>query len=378
MAGKNWMKALNKLEGAVDKNKNVFLTGARTPSPSVNFTMGNTHLIPSGYTLIMFGPPAGGKSIVSNAFIGQLHKDDSEAIAIKFNTELREQAQTTKRQREIWGIDDDRYMAYDVNDPELIFDRIEKDIAALCQEGAPIKLIVIDSINGIIGRRAKNADSISVQQIGDEAKTLQDGFKRILAIQRKYGITMILTAHVRAEMDQAEQARGNKLRMGAAYAVQHYCEYFMFVEQNRSSKGRENLLGQKFEDTEQTDMMDKAEITGHKIRCTMKKSSIGPKGRVGEFTLDYNQGIINSHEEVFLLGVNRGVIDKPNNLSYEFGGKKWAGKPAMLEALKTDAELREAILAEIRKRDVAGMYKVDDMKAAQAELEITDEDPEES
>jgi hypothetical protein len=66
---------------------------------------------------------------------------------------MREKGQTTKAQRSIWNIDDDRYLAYDVNSPELIFDRIEKDIAAMCQEGAPIKLIVIDSINAILGRR---------------------------------------------------------------------------------------------------------------------------------------------------------------------------------------------------------------------------------
>jgi GTPase SAR1 family protein len=83
----------------------------------LNFTFGNTHLLPQGYTLIMWGPPAGGKSILCNAMIGQLHKDDLDAIAVKFNTELREEAQNTKAWRELFGIDDDRYVAYDVNSP---------------------------------------------------------------------------------------------------------------------------------------------------------------------------------------------------------------------------------------------------------------------
>jgi hypothetical protein len=90
-----------------------------------------------------------------------------------------------------------------------------------------------------------NADSVMVQQIGDEAKTLQDGFKRILAVQRKYKIAVVLTSHVRAEMDQAEQMRGNKVRMGASFGVQHYGEYFMFVEPNKSKEGKSGPPGQQ-------------------------------------------------------------------------------------------------------------------------------------
>lgn len=365
------MKGLLKLEGAVDKEANPFAYIVRTPSPSVNFTFGNTHGLPLGYTLIMYGPPAGGKSIISNAMIGQLHKDYDNAIAIKFNTEFREEGQTTKAQRAIWGIDDDRYLAYDVNNPELIFDRIEKDIAAMCQEGAPIKLIVIDSINGILGRRSMNAESVMVQQIGDQAKTLQDGFARILGVQRKYKFAIVLTSHIRAEMDMAEQMRGNKVRMGASYGVQHYGEYFAYVEMNKSAKGRETLTGQKLENEELGDTREKggAEQLGHKIRFTMKKSSMGPKLRQGEFTLDYSKGIINVHEEVFLLGVNRNIISHPNNTTYEFGGKRWQGKPAMLQALAEDADLQQAVISEIKRRDIAGLYAVDDAKAAAEERE---------
>lgn len=365
---KDWMRALTKLEGAVDKAANPYARGVRSPSPSLNFTFGNTHLLPEGFTLIMYGPPAGGKSLLCNAFAGQLHKDDPEAIVVKYNTELREKAQNTVKQRAIWGIDEDRYIAYDVNHPEHIFDKIEKDIAAMCAEGAPIRLIIIDSINAILGRRSMNADSILTQQIGDEAKTLQDGFKRILEVQRKYGISVILTSHVRAEMDQVEQMRGNKVRMGASFAVQHYGEYFMFVEQNRSKDGKVDLTGKKFEDESRTDVMDKAEVTGHKIRVTMKKSSLGPKLRVGEFTLDYDKGLINLHEELFLLGVNRNIIRHPSNTMYEFGDRKWAGKVAMLDALAADSELRDAVLAELKRRDIAGLYRMDDDAAAAAEI----------
>jgi RecA/RadA recombinase len=364
---KDYMRALNKIEGAVDKSVNPFANGIRTPSPSANFVFGNSHLLPYGYTLIMYGPPAGGKSVLLNAIIGQLHQDDPDAIAVKYDTEFRETAQNTQAKRSVWKIDDNRYIAYDVNHPELIFDKIEKDVAALCQDGAPIKLVAIDSINAIQGRRATNAETIMTQQIGDQALTLQEGFKRILPVQRRYGFAVILTSHVRAEMDMAEQMRGNKVKMGASFGVQHYGEYFMYVEPNRSKEGSSTLLGQKLENENFTDLMDKAERTGHKIRVCMKKSSLGPKLRTGEFTLDYQKGIINTHEEVFLLGVNRNIFRRPNNRVYEFGNKSWDGKPAMLDAIKNDSELYNSIVSEIKTRDLKGMYALDDERAAVAE-----------
>lgn len=362
---KDWMKALGKLEGVVDKEYDPFAHVIRTPSPSVNFTFGNTHGLPLGYTLILFGPPEGGKSVLSNAMIGQFHKDDLDGIALKYNTEFRESVQLTPAQMEVFGIDPARYQPYEVNTPDGIFDKIETDIAALCQEGAPIKLVVVDSINNIQGRRSMNADSIMTQQIGDLALTLQEGLKRILPIQRKYHIALVLTAHVRAEMDTLEVMRGNKTKMAASFGVKHYGEYFMSIEQNRNKAGGQTLLGEKLEDNDKKDLMDKAEKTGHRIRVRMVKSSVGPRMRTGEFTLDYHRGIINTHEEAFLLGVNRGVIGHPNQVSYQFGDKVWRGKEAMLQAMLDEPELQNAILTEIKKQDMAGRYRLDDMLAEQ-------------
>ena len=358
MAANKWMAKLNKMEGAVNTEYDPFSQVIRSPSPSLNFVFGKAHGLPLGYSMVLSGPPKGGKSVICNAMIGQMHRDFPDGIAVKFNTEMREMGQLTPDQAGLWGIDRDRYVAYDVNQPDQIFDRIEKEIAAMCQEGMPLKLVIIDSLNAIQGRRAMNADSVMTQQIGDLALTLKDGMKRILPIQRQHKIAMIFTTHIAAEMDQAEQMRGNKVKMAAGFGVQHHAEYFVFVEPNKSAKGRENLLGEKLENEDLGDTRDgSAERTGHKIRVQMKDSSLGPKMRVGEFTLDYNHGIINTHEEAFLLGVNRGIINKPNNLTYEFGGQKWTGKPAMLAALK-DPKLQEAVMAELRRRDMAGTVAV--------------------
>lgn len=355
----NMMAKLAKLDGAVTNEVNPFEKVIQSPSPSINFVYGGGWGLPLGFTTILYGPPRGGKSVVANTMIGQLHRDYPEAVAIKFDTEFREKGQMPLAQMQAYGIDKDRYMCFSVNSPELIFDRIEKDIVPLIQDGLDVKLVIIDSMTAIQGRRAQNADSVLTQQIGDHALTLQDGFKRILPLQRKYNFAVILTAHVRAEMDIGEQMRGNKVKMQAGFAVKHYAEYYMFLEPWLSKEGKTDLQGHKFENTELTDGADNADRTGHKIRITMKDSSLGPKGRTGIVTLDYSGNIaklINTHEEVFTLGVNRNVIEKPNQAWYAFGGKKWQGKPAILDALRDDKGLYDSVLKEVRRRDMEGQF----------------------
>src|SRR5574339_197576 len=101
--------------------------------------------------------------------------------------------------------------------------------------------------------------------------------------------------------------------MHAAFASQHYAEYFILVERNANKEGRTDLLGRELVNDQYSDLMDNSEATGHKIRVKMIDCSAGgSKGRTGEFTFDYNRGLINVHEEVFRLGVGRGVIQKPN------------------------------------------------------------------
>lgn len=362
---KKWTSALQKMEGAVVGDYNPHEHVLRTDSPSINFAFGKGHGLPRGLTLALGGPPKGGKTLICNSFTGNTHRQDPNAIVVKFNTEFRERGQATEAElQSMWGIDPDRYVSYEVNSPMLIFDRIEQELAALCQDGMPLALVIIDSVNGIQGRRSMNADSIETQQIGDEALTLGTGFKRILPVQRKYNFAVILTCQIRAELDKVEQMRGNKFKMSLPLAVQHYAEYFAYVEMERNKEGKVDLAGRKYQDDNHGDISGEGDRTGHQIKMRMKDSSCGPKGRLGKFTLDYSKGIINTHEEIFLLGTNRNVITLEKK-TYSFGGGKWVGKPELLAALENDARLRDTVFAEICARDKAGAFDADDLAAEQ-------------
>jgi len=366
---KKWMEKLLTLDGALQESIDPFNDVLETNSPSVNFIFGRTWGAPRGYTTVVYGPPGGGKSVLTNMYVGKLHQNDPEAYAARFDTEFRSQGQLTDASKKIFGIDKARLITVETNEPELIFDQIEKKLAAGCQAGMPLKMIVIDSLYGIQGRREMAADSVGKQIIGDHALTIQVGLKRILPIIRKYKIALFLVDQVRSEMDDLERMRGNKFKMRSSFGVQHMAEFFVAVEENRNKEGRGDIHGNEFVDNNDTDMNKKGEQTGLKIRAKMKKNSLGVRGRVGEFTWSFSKGVMNAHEEVFKLGVNRNVIERPNQQTYAFGNKTWRGMDAMIQALEESQELQQEVVKELKRRDLAGDFAIMDKKVEEAESE---------
>lgn len=343
MAKNNIWGDLDGLSGELNEEYDPFDHILDTHSPSFNWLFGNTHGLPLGSSVVLIGPPKSGKTLVANDFIAKLHETDPEALAIKFDTEMRSsfQGNTTLHS----GIDKKRLKVYETNRPNEIFDRIEKDIASFQeQNNNRIKLIVIDSLTQIAGRRSLNADSVDQQQIGDEALTIGTGLKRILPVIRKYKIAIIFTAHVRAEMDRTEIMRGNVTKAALPWAARHSIEYFINIDQNFTKDS-------KIFDEERTDLKDKALQTGHKIFAKMTESSCSPKGRIAEFTLDYTRGIVSIGAEVAALASNLGVVKRPNNRTYEVDGLSYIGRSNFEQALEQDVSLRNKIIQMIKDTD---------------------------
>lgn len=351
MANK-FVEKLRKLEGAVVDRYDPFEPSnlLRSSSPGVNWLFGKNHGFPFGYSCLLWGCKKAGKSLLLYDWVGQLHQDDPDAIAIKFDTEFRDEGQLSEDMARAYRIDLDRYLVYQVNRPEQIFDRIRGPITDMIKQGARVKLIGIDSISAVMGRRESEQESVTNQQIGDHAMTMQIGLKSILESQRKNKIALILTAHARDEMDRLQIMRGHTKKPAAANAVGHHCEFVINVERNFSKKDNVDALGNKFVDESREDFSGDGELTGHKIRVYMEDSSIGPKQRQIEFTLSYKQGIVNQHEEIMRLGLGWGVIGHPKKGQYEVGEAKFNGKPSLLEGLK-DPKVQAFIVAKLIERE---------------------------
>lgn len=335
--------AFFKGKNVVDYSENPFSDILFTDSPSFNWMLGNTHGLPFGYSLLLWGAPKSGKTLVCNNFISVLHRVNPEAMVLKFNTEFREKLQ---RNSNIADIDTNRIRTLEVNGPADVFDFIAKDVPSMCQAGLPLKLIIIDSLNGIFGKRGVNSDSIEDVTIGDAAITLQEGFKRIIPVLRQYNIALIATAQQRAEMNQLEQRRGNEFKVALASGALHAIEYHVQIIQNRNKDG-------KLIDEESKDLMEKNLILGHKIRAVISASSCSPQGRTAEFTLNYNKGIVNIGEEVAKLATDATHVVKTEGQMYIVGDQKYRGWDAFVNALETNIDVRNKVIEDVKKTDVA-------------------------
>jgi len=335
-AGK-FLAQLRSMEGAVDPVYNPFSHVVRSGSPSLDWIYGKGMGLPLGFSEILFGPPKSGKSLLTYMKAGNLHKNDPEAIVIKFNTEMREAGQLAP----YWGIDPERYIAFDVNEPELIFNRLTNDILPMIQAGLPVKYIIIDSIQGIQGIKEMNSGDINQHLIGDHAITIQKGLKQILPMLRRYKIALTCTAHVRANVDL--QGRGPDTKMGGAWALKHFAEYFVSVNRAGAQEDKLDIAGQKFEKEDKKDLRGNKEQYGHKIWVKMEESSVGVAGRAGQFTLSYDQGLINTDEEIFKLGAAHGLVDQ-SGAYFTINGEKFQGRAKAALALRDSPQLQASIM----------------------------------
>lgn len=349
MANK-WLKQLQAFDDAVDYEYDSFApeNSFFTPSPYFNWIFANkANGIPKNASVLFFSEPKAGKSLAIYAMIMEMQKRDPNAIAIYFNTELRGQLQHGVFPE----IDRERMIIYDTNDPVAIFDRIEHDIKPMVQDGMPLGMIALDSLTNIQGIKRKDSDTIEQHLIGDQALTLQVGLGKLVPFCKQNKILLVATSQMRANVD-ASNPRAPKEKMAAQWATKHAFEYFVSFKRAGAADDKVDIEGKTFTEDDHKDARGENLLTGHKIYVKMEASSIGQAGRAGVFTMDYDKGIINQHEEIFWLGKNSGVIaTESGNRVYIFGGKKYVGKKEMANAIKESPEMAAEIMDQVRALD---------------------------
>lgn len=350
-----WMKQLRAYEDAVDYDYDSFAPEncLYTPSPYANWIFANkSHGVPRNASILLLSEQKAGKSLLSYATILEMQRRDKAAKlayalrgqAIYFNTELRGQLQHGVFPE----LDKKLLTIYDTKDPEEVFDRVEKDIKPMVQDGMPLRILVIDSLTNIQGIKRKDADSVSDHLRGDHALTIQTGLDKLVPFCKRNKILLIGTSQMRA--NQKAQPGGPDSQMAESWTVKHTFEYFISLKRAGAADDKADLDGKTFEDENMVDARDNALLTGHKIYVKCEANSIGPQGRSAVFTMDYKKGIINQHEEVFFLGKNTGVI-KLQGQTYSYGNHSVRGQAAFANLIKENQELYDAILADVKKLD---------------------------
>lgn len=343
-----WTKQLRNYDDVVNYEYDSFAPEncRYTPSPYFNWIFANkANGAPKNSSILFFSEPKAGKSLSIYAMAADIHKRDPEAIVIYFNTEMRGQLQFGAMP----GIDKERLIIYDTNQATEIFDRVENDIKAMVQDGMPLAMIAIDSLNGIMGIKREAADSVANHLMGDQALTLKNGLGKLIPFCKKNKILLIGTSQMTANMEAGSY--GPKEKMSASWYTKHAFEYYVSLKRAGAAEDRQDIEGKTFEEEGLKDARGNKLLNGHKVYVKMEQSSIGAAGRAGVFTLSYDEGIVNQHEEIFWLAKNTGVLKTENNRTYFFGEHKFNGKKEAAQAIKDNAELAAQLLEEVRKLD---------------------------
>jgi len=204
-------------------------------------------------------------------------------------------------------------------------------------------------LNGIMGTKRGDTDSVANHLMGDQALTLKNGLSKLIPFCKRNGILLIGTAQMAANLDAGSY--GPKEKMSASWYTKHAFEYYISLKRAGAAEDKQDIAGKTFEEDEFKDARGNKLLNAHKVYVKMEQSSIGQAGRAGVFTLSYDQGIINQNEEIFWLGKNLGIITTPNNRTYTFAGQSFNGKKECANAIKDDPKLAAAILEEVRRLD---------------------------
>jgi RecA/RadA recombinase len=335
-----------------------------TASPSLNWALSGGLVF--GYTTCFYGPEGSGKSLLSMMAAGAVQQVDPEALVAVISTEMR--APNPEKMQNL-GVDPNRVLLRLANNFHDVFDWItSKDdkfknsdgttggpgLAYTLEEGAPFKVLIIDSIKGIVAPKEANAETLedATKQIGDISKMLNPALRSILPIIRQYNIMTIFVQQVNENQNPDEvKYQNKKYIIPSGMALKHFCETMALVE-------RVNSKDSKIFDKEMQTIRELPVQRGHTVRVKVEKANLDNPFREAEFQIDYQKGVVNTADEVARLAIALGVIkhplnDKgtPINTQWVFGDKKWIGSQKMLDEVASTPELQRELMAAIKERD---------------------------
>jgi len=313
---------------------------AQTNSPALNYLFGKDFGMKAGYTAMLYGPPKSGKSLLSFAYAGHLHQTDPEAIVLHFDTEFRDNMEHWQK---AFGIDPERFISYQTNEPTDIFDYITTDVKVMLQKGAKIKMIIIDSLAGIRYPKEAGKEYSTDFVMGDAGAYLPGAMKMILPIIRQFKIALLLCQHIRDNFD-TNSAKYRPYNVPGGKGLKHFVEYWVIIEKIFSKDSRTF-------DSDKKDGAGKFIQIGHKIRVKMEESSMSPQNRAVEVDFSYTDGLINTHQEIATIAVGMGIVEMAGTW-VNYGGKKWQGVENFGLAVKEDPDLQKLLITKIRENDI--------------------------
>jgi recombination protein RecA len=276
---------------------------------------------PRGRLIELSGPEAGGKSFLSLMAIKKAQEQGLTCVFIDGEHTL-DRAWCTKL-----GIDVDKLI---IAHPDFLEDALNQMI--LFAKTGEVGLIVLDSVPALPTKAESNKE-IGEATIGGHAKILSNALRQMTPLFHQKQVTGIFINQLREKIGVMF---GNPETTPGGRALKHHCSVRIGVT--------------KVGNTDIKD--DFGRIIGHTIRARVKKNKVSTaQGLTVEFIIKYTEGI-DRLDEIQTVGLQCGVITKPNNKTYVVGDQKFIGQQALSNFLaenpKVATEVEQKIMTAMR------------------------------
>jgi RecA/RadA recombinase len=191
-----------------------------------------------------------------------------------------------------------------------------------------IKLVVLDSIAALIAP-AEEGRNFNEMEMGALPKFLKRAFTRVRPMLKRANCAFIAINQAREAMGYGAQG----ITYPGGKTWRHSIDFAIKLHPSNASDGK---------------LEDAHGKIGHKIIATVEKCRGGVNLYQAEFWFDFRKGVVKQGEELGTLAAAYGVVERPNLVTWAYGGQTFKGKEAFFGFLEENPEVCRELMNKLK------------------------------
>ena len=268
---------------------------------------------PKGRIVEIFGPESSGKTTLALHAIAECQKQGGRAAFID-----AEHAIDPVYAKNL-GVDIDELILSQPDSGEQAL-----EIAEMLADSKAISLIIVDSVAALVPQAELDGE-MSDNSVGMQARLMSKAMRKLAGLLNKNNCTMIFINQLR---EKVGVLYGNPETTSGGRALKFYSSIRLDIRRTEAIKSG-------------------SDVTGNTCRIKVVKNKVSPPFKQCEIDIIYGQGI-SKEGEILDRAVELGIVKK-SGAWYEYDGNKIAqGKDSAKEYIKSNEDIKEALLKKIK------------------------------